>query len=323
MGKQPAFQFYPGDWFREPGLRASSIGAKGAWAQILFSLHDAKEKGKLSGDLEYWGNLIGVKSWGEWEQHGSYMCTPWTKDSDSSKDTALSLIRELVEKEVCNIKFKDEISRQIFYDEFKGTDNGVTARSCNVTIINRRMHRQFLESERKRKNQQNYRDRQKIKTRKKESYRNVTDKSDRNVTAYSSSSSSITPPTPPKKGGDRVSKKRQKKKFYPPWIDLDLWDDFIKYRKTINAPLTDRAEKILMTELEKLINAKQGSQKGIIEQTIASGKWKGFYPVRNKDDPNPVFIPYKPPDIPEEHDRISSEDIRETLQTLRKGGLMK
>lgn len=191
MGKQPAFQFYPGDWFREPGLRASSIAAKGAWAQILFSMHDAKEKGKLFGDLEYWGNLIGIKSWGEWEQHRSYMCAPWTKDSDSSKDTALSLIRELVEKEVCDIKFNDDLSRQIFYDEFDGADNGVTARSCNVTIINRRMYRKFLEAERKRKNQQNYRYRQKAKKQRKSRDQNVTDKRYRNVITYSSSSTSL------------------------------------------------------------------------------------------------------------------------------------
>lgn len=194
MEKNPAFQFYPGDWFREPGLRAASIAAKGAWAQILFSLHDAKERGKLHGDLEYWGNLIGVKPWGEYEAHGSYQCTPWEMDSESNKETALSLIRELVKKEVCDIEFNDDISRAIFFNNFteglQKVSQSFTFLNCKITIINRRMYRSFLESEKNRIKQQKHRDRVKETKKHKENNQYVTDGSNPKVTSISSSSSS-------------------------------------------------------------------------------------------------------------------------------------
>jgi len=41
MGKNPAFQFYPGDWFREPGIRTACIVVRGCWAETLFTMHDS------------------------------------------------------------------------------------------------------------------------------------------------------------------------------------------------------------------------------------------------------------------------------------------
>ena len=277
MGKQPAFQFYPGDWRRDTEVQMASLATRGVWIEMLCCMWYAKERGKLQGTPESLSRLIG--------------CTT---------DELILAIKEIEELKIGTVT----------------RNANVTKRNNEITVINRRMYRDEQNRINNLKRQQKFRER-------KQQGKDEKQKSNAPVTTPSASPTSITPPIPPLKTKKRKGNTNQKKKFYPPWIDLDLWDDFIKYRKTINAPLTDRAEKILMTELEKLINAKQGSQKGIIEQTIASGKWKGFYPVRNKDDPNPVFIPYKPPAIPEEHDRISSEDIRETLQTLRKGGLMK
>lgn len=112
--------------------------------------------------------------------------------------------------------------------------------------------------------------------------------------------------------------KKERKKFYPDWLDVGLWFDFIKYRKTINAPLTEKAEKILITELEKLLKERQGTQKAIIEQTIVSGKWTGLFPVKIRDTPNAV-APYKPPKMPTEDERVSQEEIRKTIQSLKKG----
>jgi hypothetical protein len=216
MGKPPAFQFYPGDWFREPGLRASSIGAKGAWAQILFSMHDAKERGKLSGSLEYWGNLIGVRPWGEWEQHGSHSCSPWTIGSDSSEGTALALIRELVEKEVCEIEFRDDESEHVFNDNGIDPGNAVTARNFFVTIINRRMHREFQELERNRIKQQNYRDRKSYQQNTPINNDTVTEQRYQKVTGYSSSSSSS---SKNKTLSDDDFLRSLKEKFT--WIDFD------------------------------------------------------------------------------------------------------
>lgn len=41
----------------------------------------------------------------------------------------------------------------------------------------------------------------------------------------------------------------------------------------------------------------------------------------SRDGPEPVIVPYKPLDLPDECDRVSPEEIRETLKTLKKGGL--
>lgn len=195
LGKNPAFQFYPGDWFREPGLRAASISAKGAWAQILFSMHDAPERGKLSGALSFWANLIGgVQPWGQWEQHGSYCTVPWTIDSDTSENTALHLLRELVDNQVCDVEFEDNISRCIFEGidppNMNGNLQSVTDRNVKITIINRRMYRDYLEGERNKKKQQNYRDRHKPQQDSTQNNHIVTKQRNHNVTAYSSSSSS-------------------------------------------------------------------------------------------------------------------------------------
>ena len=40
-----------------------------------------------------------------------------------------------------------------------------------------------------------------------------------------------------------------------------------------------------------------------------------------RDGPEPVIVPYKQPELPKEDERVSPEEIRETLKTLKKGGL--
>lgn len=78
------------------------------------------------------------------------------------------------------------------------------------------------------------------------------------------------------------SKKKDKKSIeYPLWLDLDLWDEFKKYRTKIRSPLTELAEKLCLTDLTKLVDAGE-NQIECINETIKSGKWKSFYPVKNK-----------------------------------------
>jgi hypothetical protein len=46
--KRPAFQFYPGDWRRDAGLRACSIAARGLWIELMCVMHDGAPYGHLS-----------------------------------------------------------------------------------------------------------------------------------------------------------------------------------------------------------------------------------------------------------------------------------
>ncbi len=45
--KLPAFQFYPGDWMKDPSLQSVSLAAKGLWITMLCLMHESPERGVL------------------------------------------------------------------------------------------------------------------------------------------------------------------------------------------------------------------------------------------------------------------------------------
>lgn len=46
-GKMPAFQFYPGDWRKDPGVQALDYETRGIWLEILCLMHESEERGVL------------------------------------------------------------------------------------------------------------------------------------------------------------------------------------------------------------------------------------------------------------------------------------
>jgi hypothetical protein len=48
MPRRPSFQFYPGDWRNDPGLRLCSLAARGLWADMLCLMHEADPYGHLT-----------------------------------------------------------------------------------------------------------------------------------------------------------------------------------------------------------------------------------------------------------------------------------
>lgn len=58
MGKQPAFQFYPGDWMQD--TRVLSLAAKGAWIDLLCAMWRSQTRGKLSLPWLGYARLIGA-----------------------------------------------------------------------------------------------------------------------------------------------------------------------------------------------------------------------------------------------------------------------
>lgn len=56
MGKNPAFQFYPGDWIKDPELRSCSLAARGAWIDILILMSQCKPMGTLATDGVPWSD---------------------------------------------------------------------------------------------------------------------------------------------------------------------------------------------------------------------------------------------------------------------------
>lgn len=47
MSKKPAFQFYPGDWMKDPALRAVSLPARGLWIDTLCLMFESHRRGYL------------------------------------------------------------------------------------------------------------------------------------------------------------------------------------------------------------------------------------------------------------------------------------
>lgn len=47
MSKRPSFQFYPGDYLRDAGLRSCSVGARGLWMDMICHMHDGNPYGYL------------------------------------------------------------------------------------------------------------------------------------------------------------------------------------------------------------------------------------------------------------------------------------
>lgn len=48
MSKLPAFQFYPGDWRKDPGLQSLDLTHRGAWIEMLCMMHESQERGVLT-----------------------------------------------------------------------------------------------------------------------------------------------------------------------------------------------------------------------------------------------------------------------------------
>jgi len=71
----------------------------------------------------------------------------------------------------------------------------------------------------------------------------------------------------------------------PEWISKELWSDFREFRIRIKAPLTDRATKNIISELEKFRNEGQDPE-AIINQSITRG-WRGVFKIKGAVDDCP------------------------------------
>lgn len=82
MAKLPSFQFYPGDWMKDPNLRRCSHAAKGVWIDMMCLMHECDERGVLA---------TAGRAWSEDEIASAV---------GGDQQATLACIRELVEKQV-------------------------------------------------------------------------------------------------------------------------------------------------------------------------------------------------------------------------------
>lgn len=65
----------------------------------------------------------------------------------------------------------------------------------------------------------------------------------------------------------------------PPWLSESVWLDWVSYRKSIKAPLTQKAAELCIQKLDVLKSA-GNDPKEVINQSIMSGKWTGLFPIK-------------------------------------------
>ena len=68
----------------------------------------------------------------------------------------------------------------------------------------------------------------------------------------------------------------------PEWLDPELWDDFIEYRKEIKKPIGDIGKKRMLKRLKRFVD-EGGHLETMIENSINSGKWSNIYFAKEED----------------------------------------
>lgn len=99
---------------------------------------------------------------------------------------------------------------------------------------------------------------------------------------YEGHNEGTTKATRRKSSGDTINKNGKECKneeVIPEWLDADLWVSFLEMRKTIKAPMTDKAKKMFFTKLDKLISEGH-SQKLLFEKAIINN-WKSVFPDKD------------------------------------------
>jgi len=96
----------------------------------------------------------------------------------------------------------------------------------------------------------------------------------------------VTSPQDIKKEDNTDIKKKIKEKkqvtasvTLPLEIDEQIWKDFVDMRKTIKAPLTERAKKEILADLEKL-----GQDKNEVLKQSIKNSWRGVFELRSQKD---------------------------------------
>lgn len=285
MGKQPAFQFYPGDWRRDTQVQMASLATRGVWIEMLCCMWDAPERGKLTGTYQDFSRLIG--------------CTV---------EEIESAIQEIQRYKIGEVSVTEALH--------------VTQCNKNVTVINRRMYKEYLESLKVRKQTRSRV--QKYRENKKKNECNA------KVTLPSSSSSSITPPTP-LKGEGALSQKRDFKKESQKVLDY-LNEKFHRKFSDSSQIITRLKQGGTVEQCKQIIDTKshdphfQKNPHLFCPATLfRKSHWDTYLNQKpsdfKRDGPEPVIVPYKPPELPKENDRVSPEEIRETRKMLNKKGL--
>ena len=255
--KLPAFQFYTGDWQKDPALQATSMSTHGVWANMLCSMWNHNPQGELTGTFESFLRLVGCNGaelegfFRENETHGfADVVCPGFAEYDPDRQGWDCKNPEC---------------------PFGGGSRHTLSHACHarVTVINRRQRREVRERELTRKRQQ-----------RKRGHADVTQESrpgHADVTPLSSSSSSFSntiPPTPltPPELVTEVKDKAKKltgESGWDTWIDQEIE----KWGFNPVKAAVDDLEMALTADKEKSIKNRGKLLRWLIEE--AGKHWRG------------------------------------------------
>ena len=72
--KLPSFQFYPGDWMKDPALAICSAGARGVWMDVMCLMFESPKRGYLITNGVPWTiEQIAVSLRGDWQENLVYL----------------------------------------------------------------------------------------------------------------------------------------------------------------------------------------------------------------------------------------------------------
>jgi len=93
--------------------------------------------------------------------------------------------------------------------------------------------------------------------------------------------------------------------FAPPLHLIEAWPDFVEMRKKLKAPLTDRASKGIVKELENLSPRDNDTQIKILERSITNS-YRGVFPLPQQNSGGSKFGPQV----------VTNEALREQAKKL-------
>ena len=65
---------------------------------------------------------------------------------------------------------------------------------------------------------------------------------------------------------------------YPKWLHVELWKEYVEHRKEIGSPMTERAERMGINKLGRLID--EGNDQTDLLETAIFNNWKGLWNLK-------------------------------------------
>ena len=65
---------------------------------------------------------------------------------------------------------------------------------------------------------------------------------------------------------------------YPKWLNIELWKEYVEHRKEIKSPMSERAERMGINKLGRLID--EGNDQTDLLETAIFNNWKGLWNLK-------------------------------------------